>query len=102
MSNISTLNGSAALEAGKRAARHIPPLWPLTSSVAVNPFLGQSGESLERTAARLERVAGVRVVMPRRWFGERILAGEITDTDSRPPRRTLLRTSASTRQRCAA
>ena len=81
MSNISTLSGSAALEAGKRAARHIPPLWPLTTSVAVNPFLGQSGESLQRTAARIERVAGVRVVMPRKWFGELIDAGEITDAD---------------------
>ena len=81
MSNISTLSGSAALEAGKRAARHIPPLWPLTTSVAVNPFLGQSGESLQRTAARIERVAGVRVVMPRKCFGERIDAGKITDAD---------------------
>ena len=28
------------------ACRAIPPVWPLASSVAVNPFLGQTGEGL--------------------------------------------------------
>ena len=43
-----------------RAARAIPPAWPLASSVAVNPFLGQTGETLAQAAARLARVAGSR------------------------------------------
>jgi len=72
---------AAALAAGRRAAAHIPPLWPLAATVAVNPFLGQSGDPLELTAARLERVAGARVTMPRSWFAERIAAGEITADD---------------------
>lgn len=63
------------------AARQIPPLFPLASSVAVNPFLGQTGESLASTAARLERVGGVSVIMPRSWFRERITSGEIDRTD---------------------
>lgn len=63
------------------AARQIPPLFPLASSVAVNPFLGQTGESLASTAARLERVGGVSVIMPRTWFRERIQSGEIGQTD---------------------
>ena len=32
--------------AADHAARAVPPVWPLASSVAVNPFLGQTGESL--------------------------------------------------------
>jgi len=69
------------LAAVDRAARAIPPLWPLASSVAVNPFLGQSGESLARASARLKRVARVALTMPRPWYAERIRTGEITDDD---------------------
>ena len=69
------------LAAAELAARAIPPLWPLASSVAVNPFLGQAGESLAVTAARLARVAGIPVTMPRSWYLERMSSGEIRDDD---------------------
>jgi uncharacterized protein YbcC (UPF0753/DUF2309 family) len=64
-----------------RAARAIPPVWPLASSVAVNPFLGQTGESLAMAGARLARVAGVSVTMPASWYLDQIANGTITDTD---------------------
>jgi len=64
-----------------RAARAIPPAWPLTSSVAVNPFLGQTEEPLALVGARLARVAGAPVTMPRRWYREKIAAGAISDDD---------------------
>jgi uncharacterized protein YbcC (UPF0753/DUF2309 family) len=64
-----------------RAARAIPPVWPLASSVAVNPFLGQAGESLAMAAARLARVAGVSATMPASWYFDQIASGTITDTD---------------------
>lgn len=67
--------------AADRAGRAIPPVWPLASSVAVNPFLGQTTERLATVAARLERVAGAPVTMPRSWYGERIASGEVTDAD---------------------
>lgn len=63
------------------AGRAIPPLWPLASSVAVNPFLGQANESLAKVGARLARVAGIAVTMPRQWFQDKILAGAISDED---------------------
>ena len=63
------------------AARAIPPLWPLASSVAVNPFLGQAGDTLAQTAARLARVGGISVAMPRHWYDAQISAGSITDQD---------------------
>lgn len=68
-------------EAARRAALLIPPLWPLAASVAVNPYLGHTGESLAMTSARLGRAAGVRSTMPRRWYAERIRTSDISDTD---------------------
>ncbi|GAB0115757.1 YbcC family protein [Acidisoma sp. C75] len=67
--------------AADRAARAIPPVWPLASSVAVNPFLGQADQSLATVGARLERVAGAQVTMARSWYLERISSGIITDAD---------------------
>jgi uncharacterized protein YbcC (UPF0753/DUF2309 family) len=72
---------STVISAAWRAAQQIPPLWPLHSSVTVNPFLGQVDEPFERAAARLSRVAGMRVTMPRAWYAARIRSGEISDTD---------------------
>jgi uncharacterized protein YbcC (UPF0753/DUF2309 family) len=68
-------------EAVEAASRAIPPVWPLASSVAVNPFLGQAGEPLEKTAARLARVAGIAVTMPRAWYLERIESRAIAPRD---------------------
>ena len=67
--------------AAERAARAIPPAWPLASSVAVNPFLGQTGEDLAQVAARLARVAGAEVTMPRRWYRGQLADGVMTDDD---------------------
>jgi len=53
----------------------------LASSVAVNPFLGQTNESLAKASARLARVAGVQIIMPRSWYQERIASSAITDED---------------------
>ena len=64
-----------------QAIRSIPPAWPLASSVAVNPFLGQTREGLATVAARLARVAGAPVTMPRSWYRERIANGDIVDAD---------------------
>ena len=71
----------AIARAMDRAARAIPPAWPLASSVAVNPFLGQTGEPLAKAGARLARVAGARIAMPRAWSAAQIAAGAITDDD---------------------
>ncbi|MBI5110741.1 MAG: DUF2309 domain-containing protein [Rhodovulum sp.] len=68
-------------DAAARAARHIPPLWPLAATVAVNPFLGQSTETLATAGARLARVGGVPVTQPRAWYRDRIASGAITDRD---------------------
>ncbi len=63
------------------AGRQIPPLWPLASHVAVNPYLGQTHRRLAEVAARLGRVGGGPVTMPRRWYLDRLDDGTITDAD---------------------
>ncbi|OYU34047.1 YbcC family protein [Novosphingobium sp. PASSN1] len=65
--------------AADSAARAIPPVWPLASSVAVNPWLGQSGLTLAETAALMARVSGTPVTMPRAWYREQIASGAITE-----------------------
>lgn len=68
-------------DAVEYAVRQIPPVWPLASSVAVNPFLGQTGQTLAETAAQLRSVGAVPVTMPRNWYRERVESGEIASAD---------------------
>jgi uncharacterized protein YbcC (UPF0753/DUF2309 family) len=81
LANAAPIHAETVRIAADAAARAIPPLWPLASSVAVNPFLGQTNENLATLGARLGRVAGIPVTMPRRWYLDRIAAGTITDDD---------------------
>ena len=67
--------------AADAAALAIPPAWPLASSVAVNPWLGQSDDDLAMAAARMARCAGTAITMGRAWYARRIASGEITDAD---------------------
>ncbi len=72
---------SAVLAAADAAAHAIPPAWPLASSVAVNPYLGQAGDDLAQTAALLARVSGAPMTMPRDWYRARIAAGAVSEDD---------------------
>ncbi len=65
----------------KNAAAHIPPLWSLEATVAVNPYVGQAGEPLQMAAARLARVAGVRTVPERAHFKAKFAAGGLSVAD---------------------
>jgi uncharacterized protein YbcC (UPF0753/DUF2309 family) len=69
------------LRAAETAVRAVPPAFPLSATVAVNPFLGQSGEDLATAAARLARVAGVSILRPRAELAVEIAEGRITDDD---------------------
>lgn len=69
------------LKAAEAAARAIPPAFPLEATVAVNPFLGQTGEDLALASARLARVAGVRLTLPRADYAAKVASGSITDED---------------------
>ncbi len=72
---------ASLLKAAEAASRAIPPAFPLDATVAVNPFLGQTGEDLATASARLARVAGVRLTRPRADYAAEVHAGRITDDD---------------------
>jgi hypothetical protein len=79
--DIAPARFSAVLEAAETAGRAIPPAFPLDATVAVNPFLGQTGEDLATAAARLARVAGVRITRKGGDYCEAIVSGAISETD---------------------
>ncbi|MFY8092245.1 MAG: YbcC family protein [Niveispirillum sp.] len=71
----------AMFAAANDALRAVPPAFPLEATVAVNPFLGQTGEDLAHAAARLARVGGVRLTRERFDYAAMVTRGEITDAD---------------------
>jgi uncharacterized protein len=80
-SQVTPLQNRSIADAVELAVRAIPPAWPLSATVAVNPYLGQTGENLAHVGARLARVSGTPVTMPRSYYNERIASGAITDVD---------------------
>lgn len=79
--DIAPARFSAVLEAAEAAGRAIPPAFPLDATVAVNPFLGQTGEDLATAAARLARVAGVRATRTGAEYAAAIADGRISSDD---------------------
>ena len=72
---------ATVMEAAQAAQRQIPPAFPLAATVAVNPFLGQTGMTLAQTAAKLARLAGVRITPPRSVFAAKLAEGDLTRED---------------------
>ena len=70
---------SLLLDAIETARRRIAPLWPLKHFVAVNPFLGFTGQSFAMTCATMQRVARARMLMPRSFYRDAINGGLIDD-----------------------
>lgn len=79
--SLATPHVAALLQAADRAARRVPPAFPLDATVAVNPFLGQTGEDMATAAARLARVAGSDIVPARRLHAGALSAHKITAQD---------------------
>ncbi|MEM9780993.1 MAG: DUF2309 domain-containing protein [Pseudomonadota bacterium] len=69
------------LAAAEDAMAQVPPAFPLSATVAVNPYLGQAGEDRATATARLNRVAGISPLRARAEIAAEIEAGEITDED---------------------
>ncbi len=67
--------------AADAAIRSIAPLWPLRHFVAVNPFLGFSGQPFAEAAQRMASGMGARMTMDRRFYGDAVRSARITDTD---------------------
>jgi uncharacterized protein len=70
-----------ALRAADRAGRLVAPLWPLSSFVAVNPFLGFASKDFEAAMGEVARLSGARMTLPASGYVEAIEAGRITAAD---------------------
>ncbi|HWA59834.1 MAG TPA: DUF2309 domain-containing protein [Caulobacteraceae bacterium] len=68
-------------EAIRQACERIAPLWPLSSFVAVNPFLGFSTLDFGEAAAAHRRLTGAKMLMPRSFYRAAFDEGRITRTD---------------------
>ena len=63
------------------ACGRIPPLWPLQSFVAVNPFLGLADMPFEEAAALMERVTKGGLLMDSAYYLEQVRLGRIRSSD---------------------
>ncbi len=70
-----------ALKIADAAGRKIAPLWPLSSFVAVNPFLGFSGRDFEAAMVDVSRLAGARMTQTAADYVAAIDSGRITAKD---------------------
>lgn len=78
---VAPARATALRTAAEAAARTIAPAFPLDSTVAVNPFLDQIEEGLATASARLARIAGIRLALPRQQHAAALKSGAITDED---------------------
>ena len=60
-----------------QACSRVAPLWPLKNFVAVNPFVGLTGQSFLETAVLMRRVAHHDVLMPADFYLEALGRGQI-------------------------
>ncbi len=59
------------------ACSHIAPTWPLDQFIAVNPYWGFIGTSIDRVSRRLIAYTGSPMVMPRSFYGEQWKLGTL-------------------------
>ena len=69
---------AAAIDA---ATARIVPAWPLDRLIAVNPYEGHADKPIAEAQARLRRLGGTSLTMPRTWYREEWLAGRLTCAD---------------------
>lgn len=81
LASIEHIHAAALWQAADRAARAIPPGWPLSATVAVNPFVGQTNKSFAETAELIGRLAGIKLSPERSWFADRISKKLIANDD---------------------
>lgn len=65
----------------REACSRLAPVWPLSSFVAVNPFLGFAETRFERAAGELRRLTGARMLMPRAFYRDAMTEGRIAPSD---------------------
>lgn len=81
--SISVLERPSQGVAIEAACSRVPPLWPLQNFVAVNPFLGLSGQPFEQAARLMERTGHSDILMDSAYYLEQLRTGAISSADIR-------------------
>lgn len=63
------------------ACKRIAPAWPLKNIVAVNPYMGLSDLTFSQATQRMDKVAGINMVMPLSFYLNKIDEDQITRVD---------------------
>lgn len=61
--------------------QRIPPLWPLTSFVAVNPFVGLSSHPFFDASRLMQRVGHGDILMPSDYYRAQLKGGSVLEED---------------------
>jgi uncharacterized protein YbcC (UPF0753/DUF2309 family) len=69
------------LKLARHACLRIPPLWPLQSFVAVNPFVGLVGKPFAEVTHLMQRVTRESMLMSVDYFRQQFTSGRITSQD---------------------
>jgi uncharacterized protein len=69
------------LRHARNACLRVPPLWPLHSFVAVNPFLGLTGRPFADVCGLMQRVTHESMLMSADYFRQQHASGRITSRD---------------------
>lgn len=75
------LTSDAIAGAADIAGRRLAPIWPLSSFVAVNPFLGLADRGIDDAMAYVAKVSGGKMALPRAQYAEAIATGRIAPED---------------------
>ncbi len=80
-SPASSMEKSHWLNQARHACQRIPPLWPLHSFVAVNPFVGLVGKPFAEVCSLMQQVTHESMLMSADYFRQQYENGRITPQD---------------------
>jgi len=69
------------LRHARNACLRVPPLWPLQSFVAVNPFVGLTGKPFAEVCELMHSVTHESMLMSASYFRQQLACGRITTAD---------------------
>lgn len=69
------------LDSMRKACKKIAPVWPLENFVAVNPYLGHTGEKFENVAQELATAGGIQMTLPIAFYLQKLKEGKLREED---------------------
>jgi uncharacterized protein YbcC (UPF0753/DUF2309 family) len=77
MTDLHLVRTATLAQAVEAACARIAPTWPLDQFIAVNPYWGHVAEPIGAVSARLARLSGTPMTMPRDYYAQAWQAGRL-------------------------